>query len=158
MKEQNAVLFDISSIYNDAAVDQVLQTAPDSVVECIVYEYMKVYHKNHAQIARGEFSNIRQCGAVLERLTELYGVYTSNNAVLELRRRLPNIYNALIELVSVLIKAVREYVHASVPREFIGHDYSPSINNINTKTWGKKYFLTYTQNVESLKWPQSLSK
>lgn len=158
MKENNVVMFDISRLYKDAVADPVVNTASDDVVECIMFEYMKVYHEYYAQINRGEFSHVRQSALVMDKLVTLYGVYTSNNATLELRRRLPNVYNALTALINTLIKAFRELIKATVPREFIGYTYAPSIMPIRTKTWGMKYFLMYSQDVETLKWPQSLSK
>lgn len=158
MKENNVVMFDISRLYKDAVADPVVNTASDDVIECIMFEYMKIYHEYCALIDRGEFSHVRQTAAVMDKLVTLYGVYTSNNPALELRRRLPNVYNALTSLISALIKSFHEFMKEQVPREFIGYTYANSIMHIRTKTWGMKYFLMYSQDVESLKWPQSLSK
>lgn len=160
MKEANVVLYDITNVFSENQSADILNSATDDITHCIVYEYNRVFHSFLGDIVGKSMSHHSQCMMVLGRVATQYGILTSKDPVAELKRRLPHIYTALLGHIESIVSAMRNFIVQHVPIEFSKpiSKYRAELTSIRTKTWGDKHFLTYSREVESLKWPSVLSK
>lgn len=160
MKEANVVLYDITNVFSENIPAAVLNSATDDITHCIVFEYNRVFHLFLTDIVMKNLSHGSQCRMVLDCVASQYGVFTVKDPSYELRRRAPHIYHPLLEHVERVVAAMRNFIVQNVSVEFSKprSGYKAELTSIRTKTWGDKHFLTYSREVESLKWPCELSK
>lgn len=157
MKEMNTVLFDITKYAFGHRPHDILLTATDDIIHCVVHEYIKLYHKSYARIEAGTLSHNSQVFELLAALVPYYQIYATVDPARELKRRHPAIYRELSGFISGLIADLRKVLIEQINHEFYNAvDYHVELLTVRTKTWGVKYFVTYTRVLETLQWPQKL--